>query len=152
MVLWKPAGSNPQGRNRLTRKRRIDQHRADADSRAQRRRPDLILILDNIRSLTNVGAIFRAADGFGVKEIYLCCCCYGGIPSHGFGATRQRGAAPALAVAQPLHEVWHSRKPPPGVAMPHSRVQQNISDQFSGRRWLGSRGVLTKSERVRCRS
>ena len=56
----------------MTRKRRIDQHRADADSRAQRRRPDLILILDNIRSLTNVGAIFRAADGFGVKEIYLC--------------------------------------------------------------------------------
>ncbi|OUU22284.1 MAG: hypothetical protein CBC13_07880 [Planctomycetia bacterium TMED53] len=56
----------------MTRKRRIDQHRADADSRAQRPRPDLVLILDNIRSLTNVGAIFRAADGFGVKEIYLC--------------------------------------------------------------------------------
>ncbi len=56
----------------MTRKRRIDQHRADADSRAQRPRPELVLILDNIRSLTNVGAIFRAADGFGVKEIYLC--------------------------------------------------------------------------------
>ena len=56
----------------MSRKRRLDQHRADADSREQRPRPDLVLILDNIRSLTNVGAIFRAADGFGVKEIYLC--------------------------------------------------------------------------------
>lgn len=56
----------------MSRKRRIDQHRADADQRQQRERPQLSLILDNIRSLTNVGAIFRAADGFGVKKIYLC--------------------------------------------------------------------------------
>ncbi|NCG57265.1 MAG: hypothetical protein GWP35_10220 [Proteobacteria bacterium] len=56
----------------MSRKRRIDQHRADADSRSQRPRPGLVLILDNIRSLTNVGSIFRAADGFGVRKIYLC--------------------------------------------------------------------------------
>jgi len=56
----------------VSRKRRIDQHRADADSRSQRPRPELVLILDNIRSLTNVGSIFRAADGFGVRKIYLC--------------------------------------------------------------------------------
>jgi len=30
------------------------------------------LILDNIRSLLNVGAIFRTADAVGVKKIYLC--------------------------------------------------------------------------------
>ncbi|MEK9152115.1 MAG: RNA methyltransferase [Patescibacteria group bacterium] len=30
------------------------------------------LILDNIRSLHNVGAIFRSADGFGVERMYLC--------------------------------------------------------------------------------
>ena len=60
------------GGGRMPRKRRIDQHRADADGRQHRRRPDLFLILDNIRSLTNVGSIFRAADGFGVKKIYLC--------------------------------------------------------------------------------
>jgi len=34
--------------------------------------PDLILLLDNIRSLQNVGAIFRTAAGFGVKKIILC--------------------------------------------------------------------------------
>jgi len=35
-------------------------------------RPHLYLILDNIRSLTNVGAIFRAADGCGVRKIFIC--------------------------------------------------------------------------------
>src|SRR6476469_3622433 len=32
---------------------------------------ELILIAHNIRSLHNVGSIFRAADGFGVSKIYL---------------------------------------------------------------------------------
>ena len=32
----------------------------------------LYLVLDNIRSLLNVGAIFRTADAVGVKKIYLC--------------------------------------------------------------------------------
>lgn len=31
-----------------------------------------LLILDNIRSAYNVGAIFRTADGIGVKKLYLC--------------------------------------------------------------------------------
>ena len=32
----------------------------------------LIVILDNIRSLNNVGSVFRTADAFLVKKIYLC--------------------------------------------------------------------------------
>jgi tRNA G18 (ribose-2'-O)-methylase SpoU len=32
----------------------------------------MILILNKIRSLYNVGSIFRSADGFGVEKIYLC--------------------------------------------------------------------------------
>jgi tRNA G18 (ribose-2'-O)-methylase SpoU len=32
----------------------------------------LFLILDNIRSAYNVGAIFRTADGAGVSKIYIC--------------------------------------------------------------------------------
>lgn len=32
----------------------------------------LIIILDNIRSLNNVGSVFRTADAFLVKKIYLC--------------------------------------------------------------------------------
>jgi len=33
---------------------------------------EIVVILDNIRSTYNVGAIFRTADGAGVKKIYLC--------------------------------------------------------------------------------
>ncbi len=32
----------------------------------------VVLILDNIRSLYNVGSMFRTADGFGVEKIFLC--------------------------------------------------------------------------------
>lgn len=33
---------------------------------------ELVLVLDNIRSLHNVGSMFRTADGFGVKKMHLC--------------------------------------------------------------------------------
>lgn len=34
-----------------------------------------VLLLDNIRSMQNVGAIFRNCDGSGFTKIYLCGCC-----------------------------------------------------------------------------
>ena len=35
----------------------------------------LILILDNIRSLNNIGSVFRTADAFLIEKIYLCGIC-----------------------------------------------------------------------------
>ena len=32
----------------------------------------IIIVLDNIRSLSNVGAFFRSADAFRIDELYLC--------------------------------------------------------------------------------
>ena len=32
----------------------------------------IIIVLDNIRSLSNVGAFFRTADAFRISELYLC--------------------------------------------------------------------------------
>lgn len=32
----------------------------------------IILVLDNVRSLNNVGSAFRTGDAFGVEKIYLC--------------------------------------------------------------------------------
>ena len=32
----------------------------------------MILILDNLRSMNNIGAAFRTADAFGVEAVYLC--------------------------------------------------------------------------------
>ena len=32
----------------------------------------LVVVLDNIRSLNNVGSVFRSADAFRIEKIYLC--------------------------------------------------------------------------------
>ena len=32
----------------------------------------LIVILDNIRSLNNIGSVFRTCDAFLIEKIYLC--------------------------------------------------------------------------------
>ncbi len=41
------------------------------DFRSKEKLP-LTLILDNVRSLNNVGSVFRTADAFMVEKIYLC--------------------------------------------------------------------------------
>jgi len=41
------------------------------DFKAQQKFP-IILVLDNIRSLNNIGSFFRTADAFNVQKIYLC--------------------------------------------------------------------------------
>ncbi len=38
----------------------------------QAEKTPLILVLDNIRSLNNIGSVFRSADAFLVEKIYLC--------------------------------------------------------------------------------
>lgn len=38
----------------------------------ERKNLEIVAILHNIRSLQNVGSIFRTADGAGVKKLYLC--------------------------------------------------------------------------------
>ncbi len=40
----------------------------------------VVLVLDNVRSLNNVGSVFRTSDAFAVEEIYLCGIT--GIPPH----------------------------------------------------------------------
>lgn len=47
----------------------------------------LVLVLDNIRSVHNVGAIFRTADAAGVDKIYLCG--YTPTPLDRFGRVRK---------------------------------------------------------------
>jgi len=32
----------------------------------------IIVILDNVRSMHNIGSVFRTADGFAIEKIYLC--------------------------------------------------------------------------------
>ncbi|PCH92794.1 MAG: RNA methyltransferase, partial [Bacteroidetes bacterium] len=38
----------------------------------QTKKNPIVVVLDNVRSLNNVGSIFRTADSFLIEAIYLC--------------------------------------------------------------------------------
>lgn len=46
--------------------------RLSVDDFKQIAKTPLIIVLDNIRSLNNIGSVFRTADAFLVEKIYLC--------------------------------------------------------------------------------
>ncbi|MDT0621064.1 RNA methyltransferase [Croceitalea vernalis] len=46
--------------------------RLDIDGFKEAEKSPLIIILDNIRSLNNIGSVFRTADAFLIQKIYLC--------------------------------------------------------------------------------
>lgn len=67
---------------------------------------ETILILDNIRSTYNVGAIFRTADAAGISKIYLSG--YTPAPVDKFGRKRKDIAKSALGAEETV--VWESVK------------------------------------------
>ncbi len=55
------------------RKLRMDElGRMSAEAFQQAEKLPYVLVLDNVRSLLNVGSIFRTADAFRCKRLYLC--------------------------------------------------------------------------------
>lgn len=46
--------------------------RLDVDGFKQAQKLPVVLVLDNIRSLNNIGSVFRTADAFLVEKVYLC--------------------------------------------------------------------------------
>ncbi|PLW98003.1 MAG: RNA methyltransferase [Marinilabiliales bacterium] len=47
-------------------------NRLDIDGYKRAEKNPVVIVLDNIRSLNNIGSIFRTADAFRVEAIYLC--------------------------------------------------------------------------------
>ncbi len=47
-------------------------NRPDINTYKRTKKIPVIVVLDNIRSLNNIGSVFRTADAFLIKEIYLC--------------------------------------------------------------------------------
>ena len=47
-------------------------NRISADDYKKAEKMPLVIVLDNIRSLNNIGSVFRTADAFRVEKIYLC--------------------------------------------------------------------------------
>ncbi len=55
------------------RKLKLDElNRVSVDEFKEQQKLPVIVVLDNVRSLNNVGSAFRTADGFAVEAIYLC--------------------------------------------------------------------------------
>src|SRR4051812_5490215 len=55
-----------------TRKTMEELGRASADEAKGLAKRPILLILDDVRSMHNVGSAFRTADAFGIEGIYLC--------------------------------------------------------------------------------
>lgn len=49
-----------------------DMHRLTADEFRRAEKLPLTVVLDNVRSLNNIGSIFRTCDAFGVERLILC--------------------------------------------------------------------------------
>ena len=47
-------------------------HRLSLQAYKEAEKIPVIVILDNVRSLNNVGSVFRTADAFRIEKIYLC--------------------------------------------------------------------------------
>lgn len=55
------------------RKLKLDElNRPSVEEFKRQSKLPIIIVLDNVRSLHNVGSAFRTADGFAVQAIYLC--------------------------------------------------------------------------------
>lgn len=46
--------------------------RTDVESFKKQEKTPIAIVLDNVRSMHNVGSAFRTADGFAIEKIYLC--------------------------------------------------------------------------------
>ncbi len=47
-------------------------NRLNADEFKQAKKAPIVVVLDNIRSMHNVGSIFRTSDAFAIEKLYLC--------------------------------------------------------------------------------
>ncbi len=49
-----------------------DMHRIDVKTFKQSEKLPLVMVLDNVRSLHNVGSVLRTADAFRIEAVYMC--------------------------------------------------------------------------------
>ncbi len=56
----------------MLKKSTADLHRPDPEKATEATAHQLLLILDDVRSMHNVGSVFRTADSFGIAGIWLC--------------------------------------------------------------------------------
>lgn len=58
--------------SRLRKTKITEMARLDVAGYAQSEKTPIIVVLDNVRSMNNVGSVFRTADAFRLEGLYLC--------------------------------------------------------------------------------
>ena len=56
----------------MRKKTIFDMHRISVEEFRKSDKIPLVVVLDNVRSLNNVGSVFRTSDAFRVEAVYLC--------------------------------------------------------------------------------
>lgn len=87
-------------------KQRTLQKKRTPQKRTPKKRTPLIAVLDNIRSLHNVGAVFRTADGVNLEKLFLCGIT--GVPARGVDKPRPELEKTALGAEK--YVPWEYRK------------------------------------------
>jgi len=84
----------------------------------------LILVLDNVRSLNNIGSVFRTADAFLVESIYLC----------GITATPPHRDIQKTALGATESVAWKYRKETEGIVdhLKKNRIKVISIEQVEG--------------------
>lgn len=59
-------------RNNMRKLKNSELDRLSVDEFKNTEKTPIIIVLDNIRSLNNIGSVFRTSDAFLVEKIYLC--------------------------------------------------------------------------------
>ncbi|RZK48208.1 MAG: TrmH family RNA methyltransferase [Pedobacter sp.] len=55
------------------KKLKLDElNRVDVDTFKEQEKMPIVVVLDNVRSMHNVGSIFRTSDGFAIEKVILC--------------------------------------------------------------------------------
>ncbi|TDQ30589.1 SpoU rRNA methylase family protein [Zeaxanthinibacter enoshimensis] len=58
--------------NNMRKLKNSELQRLDPEEFKEAEKTPLVLVLDNIRSLNNIGSVFRTADAFLIEKVYLC--------------------------------------------------------------------------------
>lgn len=66
------APRNISSYNTMRKLRTVEMHRLSVDEFHEASKLPLIVVLDDVRSLHNVGSVFRTCDAFRIEAVYLC--------------------------------------------------------------------------------
>lgn len=62
-----------QYKNRHLKKLKLNElNRVGVDEFKEQEKLPVVVVLDNVRSMHNIGSIFRTSDGFSIEKLYLC--------------------------------------------------------------------------------